>query len=315
MLDAQLIDEYRLYLLRQGRSPGTLEQRIGDVRRLLIKIGPAASVTQIQLERFIDDHTSHWSAAYRKKVYASYRIFFYWARKRQFIDVNPSRHLDTVRVPRYLPRPAPEEVVLKAFDNASLAESAMLCLGATQGLRRTEIASAHPMNRDGGVLRVVGKGTKARMVPLDPLTRGLLEQLEADHGTTDFYFPGRFSGHVHPATVYKWLKRHLGSAWSTHNLRHRAASLGLRETGDLRGIQELLGHSSLATTQVYTLVDVDQLIAIVNATSLQRMVIERRMSQVFLRGNSPDRQDGDVVQALQTLAAHLRAPTTQPLVA
>lgn len=123
----------------------------------------------------------------------------------------------------------------------------MLSLAAAQGLRRAEIATAHPMNRDGDLLRVTGKGSEERVVPLDVLTLSLLEQFEAMQGRQEFYFRGRSGGHLHPATVYKWLKRYLGDDWSTHNLRHRAASLGLRVTGDLRGVQELLGHASLAT--------------------------------------------------------------------
>ncbi|WP_053353140.1 tyrosine-type recombinase/integrase [Leucobacter musarum] len=304
--DAKLLQEYRLHLLRQGRSPGTLEQRLGDVRRLLEAIGPADSVSRQSLESYIDERTEHWSAAYRKKVYASYRIYFYWARKRQFIQNNPAKHLAVVRVPRYLPRPAPEDVVIEAFDGAPLIESAMLSLAAAQGLRRAEIASAHPMNRDGDLLRVTGKGSKERVVPLDALTLSLLEQLEAMQGRQEFYFRGRFGGHLHPATVYKWLKRYLGDDWSTHNLRHRAASLGLRVTGDLRGVQELLGHASLATTQVYTLVDTHQLAAIVEATSLQRKVIEYRLNKVLLKSPTQGVQAEDVLAAMSVLAMHLR---------
>lgn len=304
--DAKLLYEYRLHLLRLGRSPGTLEQRLGDVRRLLESIGPAKSLSRRNLEAFIDEQTEHWSAAYRKKVYTSYRIFFYWARKRQFIQTNPAKNLATVRVPRYLPRPAPEDVVIEAFDGAPLIESAMLCLAATQGLRRAEIASAHPMNRDSDLLRVTGKGSKERVVPLDPLTLNLLEQIESLQGRHEFYFRGRFGGHLHPATVYKWLKRYLGDDWSTHNLRHRAASLGLRATGDLRGVQELLGHASLATTQVYTFVDTHQLAEIVEATSLQRKVIEYRLNKVLLQSPTQSATSSDVVRAMTILATHLR---------
>lgn len=119
--DAKLLQEYRLHLLRQGRSPGTLEQRLGDVRRLLEAIGSADAISRQTLESFIDERTKHWSAACRKKVYASYRIFFYWARKRQLIQNNPAKHLAVVRVPRYLPRPAPEDVVIEALAERDLS--------------------------------------------------------------------------------------------------------------------------------------------------------------------------------------------------
>lgn len=302
----ELLAEYRLHLLRLGRSPGTLKQRLGDLQRLHVHAGPLEKITKTDLEQHLDAHSEFWSPAYRKKVYASYRSFFQWARKRKLIAQNPSKGLEVVRVPRYLPRPAPEDVVLEAFDNASTVEAAMLCLGATQGLRRSEIAAAHPSQRDGVSLRVLGKGSKERVVPLDPLTMSLLEQLESEQGRDDYYFRGRFGGHVHPATVYKWLKKHLGSEWSTHNLRHRAASHGLRETRDLRGVQELLGHASLATTQIYTEVATEQLTLIVTANSLRTKVIERRLSQTLLSSNVPPAvTDADVQQAMGVLAHHL----------
>lgn len=145
------------------------------------------------------------------------------------------------RGPHYLPKPIPEDVVLDAFDQATTAESAMLCLAGTQDLRRSEIASAHPKNRDGKTLRVQGKGRRERIVPLDGMTYSLLVQIESEQGCNEFYFKRRFGGHLHDHTVYVWVKRHLGSDWSTHNLRHRAASHGLQTTKDIRGVQELLG--------------------------------------------------------------------------
>ena len=278
------------------------------MERLHLHAGPLEKICKADLERHLDLHSPEWSPAYRKKVYASYRSFFYWARKRRFIKQNPSKALEAVRVPRYLPKPAPEDVVLDAFDKATTAEAAMLCLGATQGLRRSEIAAAHPNQRDGRFLRVLGKGDKERVVPLDPFTLSLLEQLEAEQGRDDYYFRGRFVGHIHPATVYKWLKKHLGSEWSTHNLRHRAASHGLRETRDLRGVQELLGHASLSTTQVYTEVCVDQLDMIVMANSLRTPVIERRLSRTLLSSTPvTDVTDADVLSAMQVLAHHMQS--------
>lgn len=313
MNDQQLLKEFRQYLIRQGRSEGTLTQRIGDIRRLKDNLGELSGTTRENLENYIDLATAEWSPAYRKKVYASYRAFFYWAKRRRLIDRNPSKRLDTVRVPRYLPRPLPEEVVLEAFDAASNIEAAMLCLGATQGLRRTEIATAHPKFRDGSFLRVTGKGAKERIVPLDPLTLSLLEQIERDQSRDEYYFRGRFGGHLHPSTVYKWLKRHLGSDWSTHNLRHRAASHGLQTTGDLRGVQELLGHASLTSTQIYTFVAVDQLRHIVGANSLRTELIERRLAQVVLdQTANVVLPDEEVLSAMRVLAVHIQRMKMAP---
>jgi integrase/recombinase XerC len=154
----------------------------------------------------------------------------------------------------------------------------MLALGATLGLRREEIASAHPRNRSGATLRVVGKNSDERVLPLDDLTASLLHELEVEQGTDSYYFPGRFGGHVHPATVYKWVKARLGGEWSTHNLRHRAATIGLETTGDIRAVQELLGHRSITSTQLYTAVTGARILDVVAATSLGEDSSSRRIA-------------------------------------
>lgn len=305
--DEYLFD-YRKRLFRQGRSEGTIAQRIGDLYRLSHALGDLGAITEQQLLSYVENETDHWSPAYRKKVYISYRQFFYWAKKSGRIETNPSKKLGRVPIGRSLPRPIPDEVILNAYDQASLHERAMLCLGSTPGLRRKEIASAHPKHREGTTLRVVGKGSKERIVPLDPLTLNLLLEIEAEQGNNDYYFRGRFGGHVHPDTVYAWVKPLLGPEWSTHNLRHRAGSHGLQATGDLRGVQELLGHQSLATTQIYTAIDTRQLDAIVLANSLQSQIVERRMRQVLLHGDSQNAlSDSEVLNALNVLGAYLSA--------
>ena len=241
---------YRQYLLARGNSLGTITQRVGDLHRLGPTFPDLLAVTAQDLEEYLARRARTWKPEYNKRIRTSLRIFYQWALREGRISVDPTFGFAPVRIPRTLPRPAPDSIVLSAFDAGTLAERAMLSLAAAQGLRREEIASAHPANRVGGNLRVIGKNSDERVVPLDTLTASLLRTIEIEQGVRDYYFPGRFGGHLHPATVYKWLKHHLGPDWSTHNLRHRAATVGLDGTGDLRAVQELLGHRSISTTQL-----------------------------------------------------------------
>ena len=308
------LHEYRRHLQQLGRSEGTIRQRVGDIARLERHIGSVLALTRSELTTYLEEHTGDWSPAYRKKVYISYGMYFKWAKKTELSSSNPAKRLPQVLVPRYLPKPVPEDVVLDAFETATTVECAMLCLGATQGLRRGEIAQAHPANRDGSMLRVTGKGSKDRVVPLDSMTLSFLLQLESEQGTDDYYFRGRFGGHIHPDTVYKWLKRHLGTDWSTHNLRHRAASNGLRETRDLRGVQDLLGHESLNTTQVYTYVSPEELQHIVDANSLRTKLVERRLEAILAtqrHGGNREPTDERIVEAIQILGNFLAAENGQ----
>ena len=172
----------------------------------------------------------------------------------------------------------PESIVLNAFQHGTLAERAMLALGASLGLRREEIATAHPRNRAGDTIRVIGKNSDERVVALDTLTASLLLELEVEQGSDVYYFPGRFGGHLHPQTIYKWVKARLGPEWSTHNLRHRAATIGLDCTGDIRAVQELLGHRSTSSTQLYTAVTGSRIARVVETTSLGSYDSSRRIA-------------------------------------
>lgn len=303
-----MLARYEKHLRARRNSRGTIDLRMSAIRRFRATEDQLREATRADAEQYFESH-DHWSANYHNKTLESLQLFYRWARRNGHVPPNPFKHLEKVPVPAAVPKPAPDSVVLDAFEQGTLAERAMLCLGATEGLRRTEIASAHPRNRDGGTLLVIGKGAKERVVPLDSLTRSLLEDIERLQGVDEYYFPGRFTGHVHPATVYSWLKRNLGDDWSTHNLRHRAATVALEKTLDLRGVQELLGHARLDTTQGYTAVSVERLRALVNETSLSQLLSTRALMRVADRlevistpvGQGSRHGDAEIYAALQLL--------------
>lgn len=151
----------------------------------------------------------------------------------------------------------------------ALAERAIILLAATMALRRTEIASLHPKQRDGNKLTIMGKGDRVRTLTLDVVTLSVLRDIEALQGCENYYFPGRFGGHLHPCTVYRWVKRHVGEQWHLHSLRRRAAKVGFTKTRNIRAVQEFLGHESLNTTQLYINVTEDEVAAVAQAASLR----------------------------------------------
>ena len=142
----------------------------------------------------------------------------------------------------------------------------MILLGRGAGLRLSEIASLHMNCREGNVLRIVGKGSHTRMIPMNDELIDVLDRLERIRGEVGYYFPGRWGGHMHPQSLEKVIKRVCG--WNPHALRHAAATAAYDATHDLRGVQEFLGHSSLATTERYIHVRADQIRAVVSATQL-----------------------------------------------
>ncbi|MCF8605174.1 tyrosine-type recombinase/integrase [Gordonia sp. HY442] len=129
----------------------------------------------------------------------------------------------------------------------------MVSLAAFAGLRRGEIATTRgdqlADDYDGPVLRVLGKGGRTRLVPLDA---GIAAQIAArGQGWT---FPGQIDGHLSPAHVGKIVSRLMPGDWTAHTLRHRFASAAYSDARDIRAVQELLGHASVRTTQIYTAV-------------------------------------------------------------
>lgn len=142
-----------------------------------------------------------------------------------------------------------------------------LCYGA--GLRISESLALTKADLEGQSVRVIGKGNKTRLVPLiDPVRQAIrhyLDQCPFDIPNTDPMFRGKKGGVLSPRIIQlrvAQLRSALGLPPSAtpHALRHSFATHLLGRGGDLRAIQELLGHASLSTTQIYTKVDTDQLL-------------------------------------------------------
>ena len=204
-------------------------------------------------------HREDWAANTRCAAHAAIKKFFHYV-----CDVleeredNPMKWLSRPRPRQGIPRPVPEDILRRVLGEVSDRDTAlMLRLGALQGMRRAEIAGLRLTDVDfeRGVILVRGKGDKVRSVPLHPEVRPLLEGR-----TGDYIFPGRgaLAVPVSSRTVARKVSRALEGLFTTHQLRHRFASAVYQTSGhDLRLVQELLGHASVATTQIYTSVSTE----------------------------------------------------------
>ncbi|WP_281347460.1 tyrosine-type recombinase/integrase [Kocuria coralli] len=169
----------------------------------------------------------------------------------------------SVPIPRPTPRPTPIQTLLAALKRArDDRDRLMLLLASYAGLRRTEIAQVHADHIENGFLTVQGKGGQQRIVPIHPVLASLLEMIKRRGG---WAFPGRFTGHCHPDFIGRRLSRLLGPGWTGHTLRHFFASHTYWNSRDLRSVQELLGHASIATTQIYVGADRQALINVVGS--------------------------------------------------
>lgn len=274
------IAAFRFYLRSSERSAGTIRLRTYYVTRFAVDVtkedpyhcdpfaGPAAGVGVDQLAGWLANPA--WKAETRKSARASLIAFYRWAAKTgRLVGPNPAAELDAVRVPKRLPRPTPDVVLVDALLTANDHDRLVLMLAGYAGLRRAEIAKVHPDDFDWvtGQLLVRGKGGKERWVPVHPDLESEV-RAELDRRTSgktgagwryyidaitvdDYLFPGKY-GHVQPDAIGKVLSRLLAGRWTGHTLRHRFATVALRVANDLRAVQELLGHASPETTAIYT---------------------------------------------------------------
>lgn len=136
-------------------------------------------------------------------------------------------------------------------------------------MRRAEVAVAHCDDLiedfNGWSILIHGKGGKQRVMPIgDGLATEILRFCPAG-----YLFPGQIDGHVSAHHVGKIISALMPPGWSMHKLRHRFATLALAKTGNLRLVQEAMGHSSPATTAIYTAVAPNQLRAIIDSAPTQ----------------------------------------------
>jgi integrase/recombinase XerC len=230
----------------------------------------AVAVNKPPYDVTLDDLVGHlnnplWAANTKAAARSSLRAFYKWATVSERIGRNPSEFLPSPRPPRGYPRPASEDAIDAALASADPRTALMIRIGSRAGLRAHEIAKVHSdhvvrreVMRQGKkkvtwTLIVKGKGSKVRRVPLP---KSLAKTIA---GAGGYVFPGKIEGHISAGYVTKLVSRALPRGVTAHMLRHRFASMAFSGDHNMRAVQELLGHASIATTQIYTAVDDEDL--------------------------------------------------------
>lgn len=210
---------------------------------------------------------------------ACLRSFFRYCCREKLTENNPAQSLRTPRIGRKLPHFLTSAQISALLDappagsSAGLRDRAILETMYSAGLRVAELVGLdmQDWDRDSGVLRVLGKGRKERIAPVGSYaTKALLRWVEVRRpkpggGPEETaLFLNRFGQRLTTRSIGRMLEKHLrtaglDSATSPHTLRHSFATHLLDGGADLRTVQELLGHKSLTTTQIYTHVSTKRL--------------------------------------------------------
>ncbi len=243
-----MLINYRNHLLAAGRGEGTARLYLGHIEHLRRYHPNLSTVTLEDLKAYLAVRRT-LAGNTRKSMRSAFRSFFGWAHAYAGFPDDPAYLLEPITVPWTIPHVAADEVVQMGLLTADDQLTAMILLARYGCLRLTELTTLHTKAREHDLLRIRGKGEKERLVPAnDELLHVLLILERRLNG--GYYFPGRYGGHMHPQSVNKIITRHLGT--NPHSLRHAGATAAYEATGhDIRAVQMLLGHASLATTQRY----------------------------------------------------------------
>lgn len=219
-----------------------------------------------------------------QRMLSSIRQFMQWVEQQDYIVQNPSKDFQLKRQPRALPGLLDVETILQILEQPApekpveqqlwLRDKAMLELLYSSGLRLAELQAlrVHDLDFERLLLRVTGKGDKTRVVPFGEKAKTSLQQWFKVYAiwvghvirATDPIFISQRGGALTPRQIENRVKAQAQRAGVNadlhpHLLRHCFASHLLSSSGDLRGIQEMLGHSNLNTTQIYTHLDFEHL--------------------------------------------------------
>lgn len=211
-------------------------------------------------------------ASSASRLLSSLKRFYQHALRQRKITVDPTLNIDSPKLPRGLPKTLTEQDVEKLLsapdvnEPLGLRDRTMLETLYASGLRVSELVSltVAQVSQDMGVVRIVGKGSKERLVPLGEEALAWIKRYLQEarpqilqQRAADAMFVTARGGAMTRQAFWHLLKRHaleagLSKPLSPHTLRHAFATHLLNHGADLRVVQLLLGHSDISTTQIYT---------------------------------------------------------------
>ncbi len=278
MVIIEAINEYRQYLIvEKGLSKNTIIAYISDLKKFSIYLNDSFQINKI--EELSKEHIrlylkelgkTNTSASITRKL-VSLRMFFNFLIKEKIIDVNIISDFDLPKINKKLPvilsTTEMQEILetIKINDHISCRNRCMLELMYATGLRVSELINLNvsSINLYMGYIKVVGKGDKERIVPIGEIAKTILDIYLNQYRDkfikkeSSLLFFNNHGNKLSREEFYIILKQvinktSINKKISPHTIRHSFATHLLENGADLRSIQELLGHSDISTTTIYT---------------------------------------------------------------
>ena len=300
------VDEYFLDLrnffryLKQVRDPLLKDLPLDQINIMDVDLDFVASVALTDIYAYLTylsrDRAQHHnssnsdyglSASSRARKIATIRSFYnYLTNKKHLLRENPVKDIDSPKLrktlPKYLTLDQSTELLDAVDGKNQERDYCILTLFLNCGLRISELVGLNLNDISEDTLRVLGKGNKVRILYLndacqDALNTYLAVRRPITGRDANALFLSSRNERVSRSTVHAMVKKRLTAAgidsseYSSHNLRHTAATLMLQNGVDVRAVQEVLGHDHLNTTEIYTHVDNDGLRVAAKANPLSRV--------------------------------------------
>jgi site-specific recombinase XerD len=245
--------EYQSWLRAGNLSEGTINLRVQHLERFT-RVQDLDTATPEVIIKWLEN--PEWKPATKLSARASLRSYYRWAIESGRLSVDPTAKTRAIKMPPRSVKEAPKEALLEALEKVEARDRLAIMLAAYAGLRRAEIASLHADQIGDRMLTITGKGSKVRRVPIHPLLEEQLREVQRRGG---YAFPNVDGGPITPDAMGRRIARALPGKWSAHSLRHYFAGNVYRASHDIRAVQQLLGHASISTTEIYTHVDDSEL--------------------------------------------------------
>ncbi len=271
----RLFKDYAYYLkIERGLSPNTVAGYLSDISLFFEESGlEPASVAPADIVDYLSERSDTLSKRSQARMLSAFRSFFDWMILEGAMKENPCDGVDPPKIGRYLPEVlSVQEVddIIASVDTstpAGLRDRAILEVLYGCGLRVSEAAGLRLSDifAKEGFLRIVGKGDKERIIPLGEMAAEALEtwygaRPEPCRGYEDFVFLNRSGKSLSRVSIFNMVKKQAMLAGvrkeiSPHTFRHSFATHLVENGADLRVVQEMLGHESILTTEIYTHMD------------------------------------------------------------
>lgn len=287
-----LIERFSAYLQHERAvSPHTYKNYLVDLQQFVTFLqekypelaaageGRFAEIDVSVIRGYVSRMYDSWSPSSMARKLASLRTFFSFCMRQGLAESNPAKEVATPKIPKRVPKFLTVDEVFALLDAAAggdvlgSRDKAILELLYASGLRVSELVGLNLEDVDLGsqTVRVLGKGRKERIVPMGEkacaaisIYLGLRSELLSRNPAEKGFFLNRHGGRLTARSIERLLGKYiqrsgLQKTVTPHVLRHTFATHLLGAGADMRGIQELLGHSSLSTTQKYTHVGIEKL--------------------------------------------------------